>query len=108
VQVFTDLSASCDQTNSSITTMLVGTKAGAVPICVCSHANQTEANYSSVFELVHKLWVSNDPNIIRFMADDAAALRNSLRNVWPYVRLQLCNFHSTSGFWTYLCTPKIA
>lgn len=51
VAAFIDSTASCDQTNSSVTTFLIPSKAGALPICICLHSNQTEVNYTKVFEL---------------------------------------------------------
>jgi hypothetical protein len=106
VQIFIDSSASCDQTNSSITTLLIPTKAGAVPIAVCIHANQTEINYTSAFQLTKDNWSETKINIEAFMTDDACAMKNALETVWPGIRQLLCQFHVSSAFWNYLCTPK--
>ena len=46
--IFIDSSASCDQVNTSLTLVLIATKAGAVPISVSVHDSPTKASYTSV------------------------------------------------------------
>jgi hypothetical protein len=106
VPVFLDSSASCDQTNSSITTLLIPTKAGAVPIGICLHSNQNEENYTHVFRLINSLLEKFELSISCFMTDNAKALKNALKSVWPNVPQFLCNFHTSAAFWTWLCSPK--
>lgn len=50
--VFLDTTASCEGTNSSLTVMLVATKAGAVPIAAFIHENQTSDSYVKAFSML--------------------------------------------------------
>ena len=107
-QIFIDSSASCDQTNCSITTLLIPSKAGAVPVCVCLHANQTENNYTEVFGLANQIFQQVCPefHMTAFMSDNASALKNALQNVWPKIRQLLCLFHLLAAFWTWVFVSK--
>jgi MULE transposase domain len=108
VPIFIDSTASCDQTNSSVTTLLIPSKAGALPITICLHSNQNELNYTKVFELAKSQCLEINPNlnISAFMSDNAAALKNAFRNVWPNVAQLLCLFHLLAAFWAWIFVMK--
>lgn len=50
--VFLDSTASCDTTQASVTIMLIASKAGAIPIAVLIHEDQTINGYKFAFDLL--------------------------------------------------------
>jgi hypothetical protein len=103
VSFFVDTSSSCDQFNTALTLVLVDTKAGAVPVGVCLHDNQSEASYKTVFGQLKDSWLSiTTVPIENFMTDDSSAIKNALAVVWPDVRQLLCLFHVPQAVWRWL------
>ena len=92
--IFIDSSASCDHVNTSLTIVLIATKADAVSIGVSLHDSQTEASYNTVFSQLRESWAAIRPiQLVSIMADDAAAMKNALVSVWPGIRQRLCMLH---------------
>ena len=106
--LFIDTSASCDQLNTSLTLMLVATKAGAVPVGVSLHDSQNELSYATVFAQLKEMWATVCPAaaIANFMTDDSKAMKLALKTVWPDVRQLLCLFHVPQALWRWLCDSK--
>jgi hypothetical protein len=52
--IFIDSTSHLDVSNCSFTTLSTCTKAGAMPICVLLHGQQTTDNYVQAFSLVQK------------------------------------------------------
>lgn len=50
--VFVDSTASVESGKSTLTIILIGTKAGAIPIGVFMHEKQTALNYEKAFRLL--------------------------------------------------------
>lgn len=50
--IFIDSSRSCEITSSTLTVCLTTTKAGAIPIAVLIHKDQTIENYTNAFNLL--------------------------------------------------------
>ena len=97
--IFIDSSASCDQVNTSLTLVLIATKAGAVPTSVSLHDSQTKASYT-VFSQLRESWAAISPiQLVSIMTDDAAAMKNALASVWPRTRQPLCLFHVLQALW---------
>lgn len=105
---FIDSSASCDAANSSLTMVLVATKAGAVPIGACIHSSQNEESYLRVFSMLCKQLNTLNPSmhIENFMTDDSDAMRNALHSVFPSVPLLLCQFHVLQAVWRWLFNKR--
>jgi MULE transposase domain len=77
--------------------------AGAIPVCVLLHKEQSEATYLKCFHLARRVTNIN-PAI--FMTDDSTAERNALRSVFPAAKLFLCLFHRSqvgAGFYLVKC-----
>lgn len=49
--IFIDSSSSCDTTQTAVTLMLTASKAGAVPLAVLLHENQSQLG--CVFSMIH-------------------------------------------------------
>ncbi|KAF4531068.1 hypothetical protein B566_EDAN017142 [Ephemera danica] len=79
--IFIDTSASSDQTNTALTTVLAATKAGAVPIGILLHDSQSTTSYTNAFTLLKDL-IDREYNlpILNFMVDDSAALHEALKS----------------------------
>lgn len=52
--IFIDSTSSCDAAHSTVTVLLTATKAGAVPIGVLIHNQQTTDGYAAAFGLLRK------------------------------------------------------
>lgn len=50
--VFVDSTSSCDTTRCTVTVVLVATSAGAVPVAVLLHNEQSTAGYLAAFKLL--------------------------------------------------------
>ncbi|CAI6351848.1 unnamed protein product [Macrosiphum euphorbiae] len=87
--VFVDSTSSCDPENHCITFLLTPCAAGAAPLGVILSKGQSEASYSSGFNLI-KQNVKNAfggqgfPSL--FLTDNSDAEINALKTVWPQSR----------------------
>jgi len=52
--VFIDSSSSCDATQSTVTTVLVASAAGAIPVAVLIHEGQSAESYQIAFRLLRQ------------------------------------------------------
>lgn len=52
--VFIDSSSSCDATHSTVTTVLVASAAGAIPVAVLIHEGQSAESYETAFTLLRQ------------------------------------------------------
>jgi len=52
--VFIDSSSSCDATHSTVTTVLVASQAGALPVAILLHEGQSSESYEVAFHLLHQ------------------------------------------------------
>jgi len=52
--VFIDSSSSCDATQSTVTTVLVASTAGAIPVAVLIHEGQSAESYEAAFSLLRQ------------------------------------------------------
>lgn len=52
--VFMDSSSSCDTTQSTVTTVLVASAAGAIPVAVLIHEGQSTESYETAFYLLQQ------------------------------------------------------
>jgi len=52
--VFIDSSSSCDVTQSTVTMVLVASKAGAIPVAVLLHEGQSAESYQAAFALLQQ------------------------------------------------------
>lgn len=50
--VFLDFTASCDETQSTVTVVLAATPVGAVPLAVLLHTAQSTESYKAAFDLL--------------------------------------------------------
>ncbi|KAJ8913145.1 hypothetical protein NQ315_006063, partial [Exocentrus adspersus] len=103
--IFCDSSASCDTRQSTITIMMAPTKAGAVPIAILIHENQTEASYTSAFSFLKSKYPTcfgGQESPMLFMTDDGTAEKNALKTVWPSSQQLLCHFHVGQAEWRWL------
>jgi len=107
--VFVDSTSSCDPENHCITFLLTPCAAGAAPLGVIISKGQSEASYSSGFNLI-KQNVKNAfggqgyPSL--FLTDNSDAEINALKTVWPQSRSLLCIFHVLQSVWRWLWDSK--
>ena len=52
--VFIDSSCSCDTSHSTVTTVLVASKAGAIPVAILVHEGQSTESYEAAFKLLQQ------------------------------------------------------
>lgn len=50
--IFIDSTSSCDAAHSTVTVVLTATKAGAIPIAVLIHSQQSTEGYTAAFSLL--------------------------------------------------------
>lgn len=50
--VFLDSTASCDESQSTVTVVLTATPAGAIPLAVLLHSSQSTESYTAAFRLL--------------------------------------------------------
>lgn len=100
--IFVDSSGSCDQTSTSVTFILAAAKTGAIPLKCVFHSDQSEANYTLVFNLLRESLGADGFNGLGYpkiiMTDDSTAERNALRTVFPESIVLLCSFHFCQAF----------
>ena len=93
--ILIDSSASCDQVNTSLTLVLIATKAGAVSIGVSLHDSQTESSYNTVFSQLRESWVAISPiQLVSIMADDVLQWKMHL----PPFGLEHCSYYACFMF----------
>lgn len=56
--VFLDSTASCDESQSSLTVVLAATPAGAIPLAVLLHSSQSTESYAAAFGLLKRKYPS--------------------------------------------------
>ena len=75
--------------------VLHGHQRKSMPIGYIIMSGKTQADYTDIFKKIKEL-VEEDGtrwNLVNVMLDFEIALRNSLKTVWPNVRLSGCWFH---------------
>ncbi|KAL3199851.1 hypothetical protein MRX96_043737 [Rhipicephalus microplus] len=88
------------QQSGTISMALVATKAGAVPIAVLLHNEQSKDGYVTAFGLLKDkfpAWFGGLPVPKVCMADHSTAEKAALQQMWPTVRQLLCPFSCGSG-----------
>ncbi|KAF0713108.1 SWIM-type domain-containing protein [Aphis craccivora] len=107
--VFVDSTSSCDPENHCITFLLTPCAAGAAPLGVIISKGQSEASYSSGFNLIKqnvKNAFSGQGYPSLFLTDNSDAEINALKIVWPQSRSLLCIFHVLQSVWRWLWDSK--
>ncbi|CAI6369766.1 unnamed protein product [Macrosiphum euphorbiae] len=107
--IFCDCTSSCDTMETTLTTVLAVSNAGAVPIAMIMHEGQSSDSYKNAFGLLKKhypLCFGGNEVPIGFMTDDSAAERSALKTLWPSSRLLLCSFHVLQKEWGWLHETK--
>lgn len=95
--VFVDSTASCDESDASITFFIAGNKIGGIPLGCAIHNGQSQEDYYTAFDALNKLIGSTafggrgEPNV--FMTDDSTAERTALRKIFNLSKLLLYSFH---------------
>ncbi|XP_075738848.1 uncharacterized protein LOC119166657 isoform X1 [Rhipicephalus microplus] len=105
--VFVDSTASCDTTKCTVTVVLTATKAGAVPLAVLIHKEQSTDGYLAAFKLLkeaHPLCFGGQPAPQVLMSDNSSAEKAALQQTWPSARQLLCHFHVAQAEWRCLTT----
>ncbi|KAH8028364.1 hypothetical protein HPB51_016187 [Rhipicephalus microplus] len=105
--VFVDSTASCDTTKCTVTVVLTATKAGAVPLAVLIHKEQSTDGYLAAFKLLkeaHPLCFGGQPAPQVLMSDNSSAEKAALQQTWPSARQLLCHFHVAQAEWRWLTT----
>ncbi|XP_042147846.1 uncharacterized protein LOC120841334 [Ixodes scapularis] len=103
--VFIDSTSSCDTTKCTVTVVLVATMAGAVPLAVLLHNEQSTDGYSAAFKLLsgtHPLCFGGLSAPEVFMTDNSSAEKAALQETWPTARHLLCHFHVAQAEWRWL------
>ncbi|KAG0419677.1 hypothetical protein HPB47_003945 [Ixodes persulcatus] len=103
--VFIDSTSSCDTTKCTVTVVLVATMAGAVPLAVLLHNEQSTEGYSAAFKLLsgtHPLCFGGLSAPEVFMTDNSSAEKAALQETWPTARHLLCHFHVAQAEWRWL------
>lgn len=103
--VFVDSSGSCDQTSSCVTFLFTASKIGALPLACILHPEQTEANYTLVFNMLkNALGFDGFGGFgypLALMTDDSKAERNALKIVFANSTVLFCTFHLCEAFWRW-------
>ncbi|KAH8021050.1 hypothetical protein HPB51_012334 [Rhipicephalus microplus] len=105
--VFVDSTASCDTTKCTATVVLTATKAGAVPLAVLIHKEQSTDGYLAAFKLLKEappLCFGGQPAPQVLMSDNSSAEKTALQQTWPSARQLLCHFHVEQAEWRWLTT----
>ncbi|KAH9366836.1 hypothetical protein HPB48_000037 [Haemaphysalis longicornis] len=103
--VFLDSTASCDETQSTVTVVLTATPVGAMPLAVLLHSSQSTESYKAAFdrsEAELSLCFGGAPAPQCFMTDNSAAERAALEATWPEATRLLCHFHVAQAEWRWL------
>ncbi|KAH9366838.1 hypothetical protein HPB48_022772 [Haemaphysalis longicornis] len=103
--VFLDSTASCDETQSTVTVVLTATPVGAMPLAVLLHSSQSTESYKAAFDLLkqsYPLCFGGVPAPQCFMTDNSAAERAALEATWPEATRLLCHFHVAQAEWRWL------
>ncbi|KAG0444722.1 hypothetical protein HPB47_013458 [Ixodes persulcatus] len=103
--VFLDSTASCDESQSTVTVVLTATPAGAIPLAVLLHSSQNTESYTAAFRLLKQNYPScfggaHAPQT--FMSDNSAAEKAALQATWPEANQLLCHFHVAQAEWRWL------
>ncbi|KAM7294546.1 hypothetical protein ISCGN_024052 [Ixodes scapularis] len=107
--VFIDSTSSCDTTRCTVTVVLVATMAGAVPVAVLVHNEQSTEGYLTAFKLLrdtHPLCFGGQsaPNVV--MTDNSSAEKAAVQETWPTARQLLCHFHVAQAEWRWLTAAR--
>ncbi|XP_049272631.1 uncharacterized protein LOC119397714 [Rhipicephalus sanguineus] len=103
--VFLDSTASCDDSQTNVTVVLVATPVGALPIAVLLHSAQSTESYSRAFSLLkqnYPLCFGGAHAPQTFMTDNFAAEKAALCATWPESKQLLCHFHVAQAEWRWL------
>ncbi|KAH8040160.1 hypothetical protein HPB51_009538 [Rhipicephalus microplus] len=106
---FVDSTASCDTTKCTVTVVLTATKAGAVPLAVLIHKEQSTDGYLATFKLLkeaHSLCFGGQPAPQVLMSDNSSAEKATLQQTWPSASQLLCHFHVAQVEWRWLTTSR--
>ncbi|KAH6933181.1 hypothetical protein HPB50_012789 [Hyalomma asiaticum] len=103
--IFLDSTASCDESQATVTVALPATPVGALPVAVLMHNSQTTESYKTAFGLLkqkypHCFGGLHTPQ--SFMTDNSAAEKAALQAVWPEATQLLCHFHVAQAEWRWL------
>ncbi|XP_075752371.1 uncharacterized protein LOC142818051 [Rhipicephalus microplus] len=89
------------------TVVLTATKAGAVPLAVLIHKEQSTDGYLAAFKLLKEappLCFGGQPAPQVLMSDNSSAEKTALQQTWPSARQLLCHFHVEQAEWRWLTT----
>lgn len=103
--IFVDTVPSCDTAGSTVTSLLAATRAGAVPIAVFIHREQTTKGYQIAFALLrteYPLCFGNRQLPAAFVTDCSAPVKAALLQTWPGARQLLCHVHTLQAEWHWL------
>lgn len=94
--IFIDSTSSSDTARCTVTVVLAATMAGAVPVVVLVHNEQSTEGYSTAFKLLrdtHPLCFGGQsaPKVV--MTDNSSAEKAAVQKTWPTARQLLCHFH---------------
>ncbi|XP_077552240.1 uncharacterized protein LOC144166601 isoform X2 [Haemaphysalis longicornis] len=92
--IFVDSVSSCDKTKSTVTCLLAPSRAGAVPIAVLIHSEQSTEGYQMAFELLR----STHPQCF----GGCELEKPALSHVWPRARQLLCHVRAQQCEWRWL------
>ena len=100
---FVDSACGCDQTDTSITSFLAPSEAGAIPIAIMLHDSQSTESYATGFNMIKSVWDKKSKyEIACFVCDDSSSLHAALKITWPLVIILLCIFHVLQALWNWL------
>ncbi|XP_040077985.2 uncharacterized protein LOC115331187 [Ixodes scapularis] len=103
--VFLDSTASCDESQCSVTVVLAATPAGAIPLAVLLHSSQSTESYAAAFGLLKRKYpfcIGGAHAPKAFMTDNSAAKKAALQATWPEATQLLCHFHVARAEWRWL------
>ncbi|XP_077561088.1 uncharacterized protein LOC144175898 isoform X2 [Haemaphysalis longicornis] len=103
--VFVDSVLSCDETKSTVTCLLAPSKAGAVPIAVLIHNEQSSEGYQMAFDLLrssHPLCFGGREFPAAFVTSPSRLEKRALSHVWPRARQLLCHMRALQSEWRWL------
>ncbi|XP_065306334.1 uncharacterized protein [Dermacentor albipictus] len=103
--IFLDSTASCDESQATVTVVLTATPVGAIPIAVLMHNSQTTESYKTAFGLLKQKYPFcfgglHTPQ--SFMTDNSSAEKAALKATWSEATQLLCHFHVAQAEWRWL------
>ncbi|XP_017302911.2 uncharacterized protein LOC108253447 [Diaphorina citri] len=105
--LYVDSSGNMDRHNTRVFVINTSSAAGALPIGIFLTFSECEEAITKALHTFMDLVNADykcEPKCI--ITDDCAALRNSLRSVFPNSTVLLCKFHVLQSVWRYVCDGK--